>query len=101
MSGQLLRRGTPPEARHSCDPPERGVRGDVWRCDCGRRWTCTWDYEVFDVPEEDFASTAEPIVNAADWERRYWPWPRTPRREPPPGVDTITLTGNPTGGPTD
>lgn len=98
MSGQFLRRGTPPEARHSCDPPERGVRGDIWRCDCGRRWTCTYDYAVYDPPK---GSHGPDLVQSADWERRYRPWPRTPRPVPASGVDTITLVGNPTGGSTD
>lgn len=64
-AGEWLRLA-PPTGEHSCDLPESAQPSSVWRCRCGRRWTCI---------------AAEVAVDGvvwarASWERRWWPWPR-------------------------
>ena len=61
--GEFLRQS---KQRHECGPPARAQTGAVWRCDCGRRWTC-----VVSITERPGFISME-----ADWRRRYWPWPR-------------------------
>jgi hypothetical protein len=56
-----------PAERHRCSPPERAPFGSVWRCGCGRRWTC----RERPMPVRGMVST-----NPCEWIRRYWPWPR-------------------------
>lgn len=67
--GVFLRRGV-----HHCPLPG-GDKGDVWRCCCGRRWTCRRGGYGYGGHE-------------ALWERRYWPWPRTPLVEDDDEEDT-------------
>jgi hypothetical protein len=62
-SGEIVRSATAP---HECGVPEHGHPGDVWRCDCGRRYTCV-DYTTM---RGNF------VTMRADWLRRFWPWPR-------------------------
>jgi hypothetical protein len=50
-------------------------------CDCGRRWTCV--AEVVNMP-------GLLDVGGAEWERRYWPWPR--RLKSHPGDFIIPVT---------
>lgn len=53
-------------AGHACNPPDRGIPGDKWRCDCGRRWRCMFEDDSVDGV----------TLNRAVWQRKYWPWPR-------------------------
>lgn len=67
MSGVWLRRGDRKESRHRCGPPRGftdlpdGLPGDIWRCDCGRRWIIKRGLDVGD---------------RVHWARRWLPWPR-------------------------
>lgn len=73
MSGTWLRGPTERAPTHECEVPvvreyydpsddtkyfdkPQGSYGDVWRCECGARWT--------------------PDVWGFRWRRTYWPWPR-------------------------
>lgn len=65
MSGVWLRQHADEPIRHECDPPRSqetgfpdGDRGDIWRCDCGRRWVIVGN------------------ALSTSWARRWLPWPR-------------------------
>jgi hypothetical protein len=67
MSGTFLHRGP---IAHRCEMPPAGHMGDVWRCDCGRRWYC-WSARTERV--------GGGYLVGPHWRRSYWPWPRTAR----------------------
>lgn len=60
---ELLREGW---HEHRCEPPEQAKPDAVWRCFCGRRWTCI----------DHMTRSLTRITLTAHWVRRYWPWPR-------------------------
>lgn len=53
-------------AEHTCYPPDHAQRGDVWRCRCGKRYTCV----------DHVTRSGHMVTMRADWRRRWWPWPR-------------------------
>jgi len=60
-SGELVRDMRKRRRHHECQKPTgRFTRGDVWRCDCGRRYT----WRTLGHPRNE------------GWLRRHWPWPR-------------------------
>ncbi len=65
MSGRWVRR-VDPAVEHRCDLPEHARVSDVWQCDCGRRYTCL----------DHYTRRGGMVTTEADWQRRYWPWPR-------------------------
>lgn len=54
---------------HACPKPGEARRGDVWRCECTRRWLCVTSAEY-----------SYSIAGGATWMRWSswlpWPWPR-------------------------
>lgn len=81
MSGRWVRRVEDRRPQHRCQPPEQAEAGDIWQCDCDRRFTCV----------DAQTRRGNYVTCRADWARRYWPWPRLdqtiPVREVGLGVD--------------
>lgn len=55
----------PADSGHACVLPEHGSRGQVWRCVCGRRYTCSGHVQ-----------RGGGVTLRPEWVRRLWPWPR-------------------------
>lgn len=63
MSGRIIYRA------HNCDVPTEGAKGDIWQCDCGRRYRCV-------DPSRRMTLTRSYLDIRAGWRRHRRPWPR-------------------------